>query len=46
MPSQIGPLIDPASPKADYSKAKVALFYSISNCQPGLRGVWLGKFFN
>jgi malonyl-CoA decarboxylase len=44
MPSQIGPLIDPASPKADPNKAKVAVFYSISNCQPGLRGVSLGNF--
>jgi malonyl-CoA decarboxylase len=44
MPSQIGPLIDPANPKADPNKAKVAVFYSISNCQPGLRGVSLGNF--
>ncbi len=44
MPAQIAPLIDPTSPKADPHKAKVAVFYSISNCQPGLRGVSLGNF--
>ncbi len=44
MPSAIGPLIDPTSPKLNPAKAKVAVFYSISNCQPGLRGVSLGNF--
>jgi malonyl-CoA decarboxylase len=44
MPAKIAPLINPASVKADPQKAKVAVFYSISNCQPGLRGVSLGNF--
>ncbi len=44
MPAKIAPLIDPASMKADPHKAKFAVFYSISNCQPGLRGVSLGNF--
>ncbi len=44
MPGAIAPLIDPASeprPQRDY---KVATFYSISNCEPGLKGVSLGNF--
>lgn len=44
MPGGIEPLIDiystPASPKAFH----VAAFYSISNCQPGLRGISMGNF--
>jgi malonyl-CoA decarboxylase len=45
MPDAIGPLLDRsiASP-ADTSAFKVAAFYSISNCQPGLRGINLGNF--
>jgi malonyl-CoA decarboxylase len=30
--------------EADAGKARWAVFYSISNCQPGLRGVSLGNF--
>ncbi len=44
MPEAIAPLIDSdpkAKPGDDF---KVAVFYSISNCQPGLRGVSLGNF--
>lgn len=44
MPAAIAPLIakdDPAAPPATF---KVAAFYSISNCQPGLKGVNLGNF--
>jgi malonyl-CoA decarboxylase len=45
MPEAVGPLIDPHSPAdADERRYKVATFYSISNCQPGLRGVSLGNF--
>ena len=33
---------EPARP--DSQRMKVAAFYSISNCQPGLRGVNLGNF--
>ena len=44
MPAAVEPLIsidsEPASPKEFH----VAAFYSISNCQPGLRGVSLGNF--
>jgi malonyl-CoA decarboxylase len=45
MPAAIGPLIDKQSaPCDDERRFKVAAFYSISNCQPGLRGVSLGNF--
>lgn len=37
-------LIDKNSPVADPKTFKTAIFYSISNCQPGLRGVSLGNF--
>ncbi len=41
---RIGPLIDPAEPIAAPAEADSAIFYSISNCQDGLRGVTLGNF--
>ncbi len=45
IPSAIAPLIDRhQSPIATPERFKVAAFYSISNCQPGLRGVNLGNF--
>jgi malonyl-CoA decarboxylase len=45
MPSAIGPLIDKAAkPPPTSDGFKVAAFYSISNCEPGLRGVSLGNF--
>jgi malonyl-CoA decarboxylase len=44
MPGQIAPLIDKASKPLAPSQFKVAAFYSISNCQPGLKGVSLGNF--
>lgn len=44
MPDAIAPLIDKASPPLPPSQFKVAAFYSISNCQPGLKGVSLGNF--
>ena len=45
MPGAIAPLLDRGEPEAvDPSKFKVAVFYSISNCQPGLRGINLGNF--
>jgi malonyl-CoA decarboxylase len=44
MPAAIAPLIDKASTPQDASQFKVAAFYSISNCQPGLKGVSLGNF--
>lgn len=44
VPDAIAPLIDKKSEPAPVDKARVAAFYSISNCQPGLRGVSLGNF--
>jgi len=44
IPSAIGPLIDIKSPARPAVHADTAIFYSISNCEPGLRGVSLGNF--
>ena len=44
MPGAIAPLIDKKSPPLPSDQFKVAVFYSISNCQPGLRNVSLGNF--
>mgnify|MGYP001164670107 FL=1 len=44
MPEAIAPLIDKASTPLPESQFKVAAFYSISNCQPGLKGVSMGNF--
>jgi malonyl-CoA decarboxylase len=45
MPAAIAPLLDRAlPPNTDPRRFKVAAFYSISNCQPGLKGVNLGNF--
>jgi malonyl-CoA decarboxylase len=44
MPERIAPLIDKASAPLGPKQFKVAAFYSISNCQPGLKGVSLGNF--
>ena len=44
MAGAIAPLIDKRSPPLPPEQFKVAVFYSISNCQPGLRGVSLGNF--
>jgi malonyl-CoA decarboxylase len=44
MAPAIAPLIDKRSSPLPPEAYKVAVFYSISNCQPGLRGVSLGNF--
>jgi malonyl-CoA decarboxylase len=44
VPEAIAPLIDKASTPLTPDKFRVAAFYSISNCEPGLRGVSLGNF--
>ena len=41
--SAIQPLLDVEAPVADPDKADTAVFYSITNCQPGLRGVSFGN---
>lgn len=44
MPSAIAPLINKSAKPLPPEQFKVATFYSISNCEPGLRGVSLGNF--
>lgn len=44
MPDSIAPLIDGNDVDPHPERARHAVFYSISNCQPGLRGVSLGNF--
>ena len=44
MADAIAPLIDSPPDTSLATKATTAVFYSISNCQPGLRGVSLGNF--
>lgn len=44
MPEAIAPLIDKVSTPLMPDRFRVAAFYSISNCEPGLRGVSLGNF--
>ena len=42
MANSVPPLLDAQSTSGDPGRATTAVFYSISNCQPGLRGVSLG----
>ena len=44
IPEAIGPLVDKKSAPVEPNQYKCAIFYSISNCQPGLRGVSMGNF--
>src|SRR5450432_642412 len=44
MADAVATLLDVRSALNDPSRATTAVFYSISNCQPGLRGVSLGNF--
>jgi malonyl-CoA decarboxylase len=44
MASEVPPLLDAQSDSNDPTRATTAVFYSIRNCQPGLRGVLLGNF--
>jgi malonyl-CoA decarboxylase len=41
--AQVQPLLDPDSPVDDPNRATCAVFYSITNCQQGLRGVSFGN---
>jgi malonyl-CoA decarboxylase len=42
--STVQPLLDPASKIGDPERADTAIFYSISDCQPGLQGISFGNF--
>ena len=44
MPGKVQPLLDPEAPLEDPAGADCAVFYSITNCQEGLRGVSFGNF--
>ena len=44
MAASVQPLIDPDSEVVDPAVADCAVFYSITNCQEGLRGVSFGNF--
>lgn len=41
---EIAPLLDPDAPLTDLGRADTAIFYSISNAQPGLAGISFGGF--
>jgi malonyl-CoA decarboxylase len=43
MSAKVQPLLDPVSPVVDPESANCAVFYSITNCQDGLRGVPFGN---
>lgn len=42
--ARVQPLLDVDSPVADAERANCATFYSITNCQEGLRGISFGNF--
>ena len=44
MTAKVQPLLDQKSPVIDPAGADCAIFYSITNCQQGLRGVSFGNF--
>lgn len=44
IPSSIGPILAEARELLPVESARTAVFYSISNCQPGLAGVTFGNF--
>jgi malonyl-CoA decarboxylase len=44
MSDRVQPLLDPNAPVMSPDSADCAVFYSITNCQEGLRGVPLGSF--
>jgi malonyl-CoA decarboxylase len=44
MADRVAPLVNAQPASNDPARARAAVFYSINNCQPGLRGVSLGNF--
>jgi len=44
MSEKVQPLLDPDSSEFDPAGADAAIFYSITNCQEGLRGISFGNF--
>jgi malonyl-CoA decarboxylase len=43
MSSAVRPLLDPKAQVLDPARARCAVFYSITHCQPGLRGISFGS---
>jgi len=44
MPSAVAPILSPESVVGDPRKARCAVFYSITSCQAGLKGISFGNF--
>lgn len=44
MPSEVAPILAMESAVGDPRRARCAVFYSITSCQPGLKGVSFGNF--
>ncbi len=44
MPAHVAPILSMQSAVADPARAKCAVFYSITSCQAGLRGISFGNF--
>ena len=44
LPSQVAPILALESVIGDPRRARCAVFYSITSCQPGLRGIHFGNF--
>ncbi|APV52491.1 hypothetical protein BWI17_16090 [Betaproteobacteria bacterium GR16-43] len=44
LPADVGPILAPESTVGDPRRAKCAVFYSITSCQTGLRGISFGNF--
>ena len=44
LPSRIAPILEMESEVRDPRRAHCAVFYSITSCQPGLRGISFGNF--
>ncbi len=44
MPSEVAPILATESAVGDPRRARCAVFYSITSCQPGLKGVSFGNF--
>jgi malonyl-CoA decarboxylase len=44
LPSDVGPILALESAVGEPKRARCAVFYSITSCQPGLRGISFGNF--
>ncbi|MCW5593770.1 MAG: malonyl-CoA decarboxylase family protein, partial [Burkholderiales bacterium] len=44
LPSEVAPILSPQAAVGDPRKARCAVFYSITSCQPGLKGISFGNF--